>query len=173
MLDETMTYSCALFETSGTSLAEAQAAKLDRICRRLRLAPDDHVVEIGTGWGSFALHATARYGCRVTTTTISAAQHQLASKRMAEAGLADRVTVLHDHYRDLTGTYDKLVSVEMIEAVDWRDHPSFFGACADRLRPGGLAAMQAIVIGDEAFDRAKHHDDFIRRYIFPAGACPR
>jgi cyclopropane-fatty-acyl-phospholipid synthase len=154
------------------SLADAQVAKLDRICRELALSPDDHVVEIGTGWGSFAVHAASRYGCRVTTTTISGAQYDHARKRVADAGLADRVTVLDADYRDLTGIYDKLVSVEMIEAVDWRDHATFFSTCARLLRPDGLAVLQAIVIADESFERAKHHDDFIRRYIFPGGCLP-
>jgi cyclopropane-fatty-acyl-phospholipid synthase len=172
MLDPTMTYSCAVFERPDVTLEQAQTEKLDRICRRLALSPDDHVLEIGCGWGSFALHAASRYGCRVTTTTISAAQHDLASKRVAEAGLADRVTVLDADYRDLTGTYDKLVSIEMIEAVDWREHDRFFATCADRLRPEGLALLQAIVIADASFERAKRHDDFIRTSIFPGGCLP-
>jgi len=172
MLDPTMTYSCALFERPGMSLADAQVAKLDHICRDLALSPDDHVIEIGTGWGSFAVHAASTYGCRVTTTTISAAQYDYACKRVADAGLADRVTVLDSDYRELTGTYDKLVSIEMIEAVDWRDHDAFFAACASLLRRDGCAALQAIVIADEAFERSKHHDDFIRRSIFPGGCLP-
>ena len=172
MLDKTMTYSCALFERPDTTLADAQTAKLDRLCRRLDLSPSDHVVEIGTGWGAFAVHAATRYGCRVTTTTISAAQHEYAAKRIAEAGLADRVTVLDVDYRDLTGTFDTLVSIEMIEAVDWRDHDQFFETCGRLLRPGGRAALQAIVIADESFERAKRHDDFIRRAIFPGGCLP-
>jgi len=172
MLDPTMTYSCALFEQPEMSLADAQEAKLDRLCRELALSENDHVVEIGTGWGSFAVHAASRYGCRVTTTTISAAQYDYARKRIADAGLSDRVTVLDADYRDLTGTYDKLVSIEMIEAVDWRDHDAFFGSCAALLRGDGLAALQAIVIDDGSFERAKHHDDFIRRSIFPGGCLP-
>ena len=172
ILDRTMTYSCALFERPDMPLHEAQTAKLDRICRRLELTPSDHVVEIGTGWGSFAVHAAARYGCRVTTTTISAAQHDYAAKRVADAGLADRVAVLDADYRDLTGTFDKLVSIEMIEAVDWRDHDVFFEACARLLRPEGRAALQAIVIADESFERAKRHDDFIRDAVFPGGCLP-
>ena len=172
MLDPTMTYSCALFERPGMSLEAAQTAKLDRLCRRLGLSASDHVVEIGGGWGSFAVHAAERYGCRVTTTTISAAQHEYLTRRVSDAGLAGRVTVLGVDYRDLDGRYDKLVSVEMIEAVDWRDHPAFFAKCARLLRPDGLAAVQAIVIADSSFDRAKHHDDFIRRYIFPGGCLP-
>lgn len=172
MLDPTMTYSCALFDRPDLALADGQAAKLDRICQRLDLSPSDHVVEIGTGWAGFAVHAAARYGCRVTTTTISRAQHEYAAKRVADAGLSDRVTVLDAHYRDLSGSFDKLVSIEMIEAVDWRDHDRFFGTCAGLLRPGGMAALQAIVIADESFERAKRHDDFIRRSIFPGGCLP-
>ncbi len=172
MLDPTMTYSCALFDSPAISLAQAQTAKLDRICRKLGLSPHDHVIEIGTGWGSFAMHAASRYGCRVTTTTISGAQYEYARKLVAESGLSDRVTVLDADYRDLSGTYDKLVSIEMIEAVDWRDHATFFSTCARLLRPDGLAALQAIVIADQSFERAKHHDDFIRRLIFPGGCLP-
>lgn len=172
MLDETMAYSCAIFERPDQSLADAQRAKFDRLCQRLRLSPGDHLLEIGTGWGGLALHAASTYGCRVTTTTISDAQHDAAAKRVAEAGLADRITVLDADYRDLTGTYDKLVSVEMIEAVDWRDHDRFFSACAGLLRPGGLAALQAIVIADRSYERAKRHDDFIRSSIFPGGCLP-
>ncbi len=172
MLDESMTYSCGVFERPGMSLGEAQTAKLDRICRMLDLSSTDHVVEIGTGWGGFAVHAASQYGCRVTTTTISDAQYEYATKRVADAGVADLVTVLDVDYRDMTGTYDKLVSIEMIEAVNWRDYDTFFSAGAGLLRDGGLAALQAIVIADESFDRAKHHDDFIRRYIFPGGCLP-
>lgn len=170
MLDPTMTYSCPLFEGPRTSLA--QSAKLDRLCRELALSSADHVVEIRSGWGSFAVHAAARYGCRVTTTTISAAQYDHTAKLVTDAGLADQVTVLDRDYRDLTGTYDKLVSIEMIEAVDWRDHATFFSTCARLTRPDGLVAIQAIVIADDSFERAKHHDDFIRRSIFPGGCLP-
>lgn len=172
MLDETMTYSCALFERPGMSLHDAQLSKLDRICRLLGLSPSDHVVEIGTGWGSFAVHAASQYGCRVTTTTISDAQYRYATKRVADAGLSDRVVVRDLDYRDLRGRYDKLVSIEMVEAVDWREHDTFFSACAELLRDDGLAALQAIVIADESFERAKRHNDFIRRFIFPGGCLP-
>jgi cyclopropane-fatty-acyl-phospholipid synthase len=172
MLDETMTYSCAVFERPGQRLADAQTAKLDRLLGMLDLSPTDHLVEIGTGWGGLATHAATAYGCRVTTTTISTAQHEYATKRVADAGLADRVTVLDVDYRDLEGTYDKLVSVEMIEAVDWRDHDTFFAACAGLLRDGGRAAIQAITIRDQSFERTKRHDDFIRRTIFPGGGLP-
>jgi cyclopropane-fatty-acyl-phospholipid synthase len=170
MLDETMTYSSAVFTDPGMGLADAQRAKLDRLCTKLGLGPDDHVVEIGTGWGSFACHAAARYGCRVTTTTISDAQYDYASKRVVERGLADLVTVVDRDYRDLRGTYDKLVSIEMIEAVDWRQHDAFFGACADLLHDRGLMALQAITMEDRSFERAKNGTDFVREHIFP-GAC--
>lgn len=172
MLDETMAYSCAVFERPGVTLAEAQRAKFDRLCRKLRLRPEDDVVEIGTGWGGFAIHAAERYGCRVTTTTISDAQREVAAKKVAEAGLADRVTVLGRDYRELEGRYDKLVSIEMIEAVDWRAHDAFFGACSRLLRPQGLMALQAITIADRSYERAKLHDDFIRKMIFPGGCIP-
>ncbi len=172
MLDETMLYSAAVFEDSGMSLADAQRAKLDRLCTKLDLGPHDHLVEIGTGWGGLAIHAARHYGCRVTTTTISSAQFELASKRVAEAGLADRVTVLSDDYRNLTGTYDKLVSVEMIEAVDWRLHDRFFATCARLLRPGGLMALQAITIDDRSYERAKNTSDFVTELIFPGGCIP-
>jgi cyclopropane-fatty-acyl-phospholipid synthase len=172
MLDETMAYSCAVFDEPGLSLSEAQRRKLDRLCRKLGLSQRDHVLEIGTGWGSFAVFAAATYGCRVTTTTISEAQYAFASKRVAEAGLSNRVRVLDLDYRDVPGTFDKLVSVEMIEAVDWRRHDTFFATCAGRLRPDGLMALQAITIDDRSFDRAKHRPDFIRQLIFPGGCIP-
>ncbi|HKH87746.1 MAG TPA: cyclopropane-fatty-acyl-phospholipid synthase family protein [Acidimicrobiales bacterium] len=170
--DETMAYSCAVFERPGQSLAEAQRAKFDRICAKLRLSPGDHLVEIGTGWGGLAIHAAERYGCRVTTTTTSDSQREVAAKRVADAGLADRVTVLGRDYRDLEGRFDKLVSVEMIEAVDWRLHDTFFRSCARLLRPDGLMALQAITMSDRSYARAKLHDDFIRRMIFPGGCIP-
>jgi cyclopropane-fatty-acyl-phospholipid synthase len=171
-LDETMTYSCALFASAGMSLADAQTAKLDRLCRKLELTTTDHVLEIGTGWGSFAIHAARAYGCRVTTTTLSRRQFELATERVTAAGLADRVTVLQSDYRDLTGTYDKLVSVEMIEAVDWRQYPRFFAKCAELLKPEGLMALQAITIADRYFERAKQSRDFIKSHIFPGGCLP-
>jgi len=171
-LDETMTYSCALFDSAKVSLAEAQVAKLDRLCRQLQLQARDHVIEIGTGWGSFAIHAAGEYGCRVTTTTLSRHQFEFATEKVARLGLADRVTVLLGDYRDLTGTYDKLVSIEMIEAVDWRQYARFFATCARLVKPEGLMALQAIVIADRYFHRAKQSRDFIKRYIFPGGCLP-
>jgi cyclopropane-fatty-acyl-phospholipid synthase len=172
MLDETMTYSCAVFERPGATLAEAQLTKVDRLCTKLELAPTDHLVEIGSGWGGLAVHAATRYGCRVTTTTISDAQRSYVEKRVADAGLADRVTVLGLNWRDLTGRFDKLVSVEMVEAVDWRWHDQFLAKCADLLADDGLAAIQAIVIDDRSFERAKRHRDFVRRMVFPGGCLP-
>jgi len=172
MLDETMMYSSAMFADPDMSLADAQRAKLDRLCTKLGLGPSDHVVEIGTGWGGFACHAATHYGCRVTTTTISDAQFEYASKRVVGEGLADRVTVLNKDYRDLTGTYDKLVSIEMIEAVDWRQHDTFFATCAGLLHERGLMALQAITVEDRSYERAKNGTDFVREYIFPGGCIP-
>jgi len=170
MLDETMMYSSAVFTDPEMDLADAQRAKLDRLCSKLGLGPDDHVVEIGTGWGGFACHAAAHYGCRVTSTTISDAQFRFASKRVVEEGLVDRVTVLDRDYRDLTGTYDKLISIEMIEAVDWRQHDAFFATCAGLLHEQGLMALQAITMDDRSYHRAKNGTDFVTDLIFP-GAC--
>ncbi len=172
MLDETMMYSSAVFAHPAVDLATAQRAKLDRLCAKLDLGPEDHVVEIGTGWGGFACHAASNYGCRVTTTTISDAQFRYASKRVVEDGLADRVAVLNRDYRDLDGTYDKLVSIEMIEAVDWRQHDTFFATCAGLLHDRGLMALQAITVEDRSFERAKNGTDFVREYIFPGGCLP-
>ena len=172
MLDDTMMYSSAMFTEPGMTLGDAQRVKLDRLCTKLGLGPDDHLGEIGTGWGGLACHAAANFGCRVTTTTISDAQFEYASKRVVGEGLADRVTVLNKDYRDLTGTYDKLVSVEMIEAVDWRQHDTFFRTCAGLLHDEGLMALQAITIDDRSFERAKNGTDFVREYIFPGGCIP-
>ena len=171
-LDETMSYSCAIFESPQATLREASLAKLDRICRRLALQAEDHVVEIGTGWGGFALHAASRYGCRVTTTTISREQHAYASRRVAEAGLSDRVTVLAQDYRALDGRYDKLVSIEMIEAVGWQYFPAFFRRCSRLLRDDGAMLLQAIVIDDRAYEVEKASRSFINTQIFPGGCLP-
>jgi cyclopropane-fatty-acyl-phospholipid synthase len=170
MLDETMMYSCALFERPEMSLAEAQRAKLDAICRKLALAPGDHLLEIGTGWGGLAIHAASRYGCRVTTTTISPSQFALATERVRAAGVANRVTILLKDYRDLTGSYDKLVSIEMIEAVGHQYFGEFFRHCAARLARGGRMLLQSITIADRHYARARDEVDFIKRYIFP-GCC--
>ncbi len=172
MLDETMAYSCGIFESPRASLEDAQRAKFERICQKLELSADDHLVEIGTGWGGLACYAASTYGCRVTTTTVSKEQEDAASMRVKEANLSDRITVLGSDFRDLDGTFDKLVSVEMIEAVDWRLHATFFATCQRLLKPEGLMLLQAIVIEDKSYERAKHHDDFVRRMIFPGGCLP-
>ncbi len=171
-LDDTLTYSSAYFETPQATLREGSIAKLERICRRLALGPQDHVLEIGTGWGSFAMHAAANHGCRVTTTTISREQHALATRRIAEAGLSDRVTVLLKDYRDLTGQYDKLVSIEMIEAVGHAFLPAYFKQCANLLKPDGAMMLQVITMNDQRYDRYRRTVDFIQRYIFPGSCCP-
>ena len=172
MLDETMMYSSAIFARRDQPLEEASRAKLDRICDKLDLQPSDHVLEIGTGWGGFALHAAQTYGCRVTTTTLSREQRDLALERVSEAGLSDRVTILLDDYRELTGTYDKLVSIEMIEAVGWKDFGTFFDQCASLLRPDGVMALQAITIDDRLYDVEKAQKSFMNSLIFPNGCLP-
>jgi cyclopropane-fatty-acyl-phospholipid synthase len=171
-LDETMMYSSAVFERPDMTLREASTAKLERICRKLQLAPDDHVLEIGTGWGGFAVHAAGHYGCRVTTTTISREQFEHASRRVAEAGLQDRITLLLRDYRDLEGQYDKLVSIEMIEAVGHEFQDSYFEKCAGLLKPQGMMLLQAITIADQRYESALKSVDFIQRYIFPGGFLP-
>jgi cyclopropane-fatty-acyl-phospholipid synthase len=171
-LDDTLTYSCGLFTRPDATLREASIAKYDRMAALLDLRPEDHLIEIGTGWGGFALHAASRYGCRVTTTTISAEQFRLATRRVAEAGLAGRVTVLHEDYRDLRGTYDKLVSIEMIEAVGHEHFGVFFAQCAALLAPHGRAAIQAITIADDRYESARREVDFIKRHIFPGSCLP-
>jgi cyclopropane-fatty-acyl-phospholipid synthase len=172
MLDSTMMYSCALFEHEGMTLEEAAVAKLDRVCERLEIGPEDHVLEIGTGWGGFAIHAARTRGCRVTTTTISREQRDYALARIAEAGLSDRIEVLMRDYRDLAGTYDKLVSIEMIEAVGWQHIGTFFNKCSQLLTPHGAMLLQAITIDDRAYEVEKASRSFIKEYIFPGGALP-
>ena len=172
MLDETMMYSSAIFERRDMTLEEASRAKLDRICDKLDLQPSDHVLEIGTGWGGFALHAAATRGCRVTTTTLSREQRELALERVREAGLEDRVTILLEDYRELTGVYDKLVSIEMIEAVGWKDFGTFFARCSQLLRPDGVMALQAITIDDRLYDVEKAQRSFMNSLIFPNGCLP-
>jgi cyclopropane-fatty-acyl-phospholipid synthase len=171
-LDPTLSYSSALFEREDASLEEASRAKYERICRKLELQPADHVLEIGTGWGGFCLHAAGRHGCKVTSTTLSAAQRELSRERVAAAGLADRVRILDRDYRELEGRFDKLVSIEMVEAVGHDHLADYFRACAERLRPTGRAAIQAIVIRDQAYESARRTVDFIKRYVFPGGCLP-
>jgi cyclopropane-fatty-acyl-phospholipid synthase len=172
MLDDTMMYSCGIFEAPRSTLREASIAKLDAICRKLDLKPDDHVLEIGTGWGGFAIHAARHYGCRVTTTTISRNQYELARERIAAAGLDDRITLLLEDYRDLTGRYDKLVSIEMIEAVGHQYFDTYFAQCGRLLKPDGQMLLQAITIADQRYESAKRSVDFIQRYIFPGCTIP-
>lgn len=169
-LDETMTYSCALFERPAVSLRAASLAKYERMAQLLDLQPTDHLVEIGTGWGGFAIYAASTYGCRVTTTTISEAQYEFAVESVLAAGLQDRVTVLKRDYRDLSGAFDKLVSIEMIEAVGHEHYDSFFAQCSALVKPDGRAVIQAITIRDERYERARREVDFIKRHIFP-GCC--
>lgn len=171
-LDETMTYSSGYFADENTSLHASQIAKLDRICRRLDLKPDDRVLEIGTGWGSFALHAAEHYGCHVTTTTISTQQYKLAAERIKAAGLSDRITLLDKDYRDLTGRYDKIVSIEMVEAVGWEYYDTYFKTISERLQPDGQALIQAITMADRYYEHAKRNVDFIKRYVFPGSCIP-
>ena len=171
-LDETMMYSSAIFPQPGMSLHEAQRARLDHICTQLQLKPEDHVMEIGTGWGGFALHAVSNYGCRVTTTTISSEQYAKACERVAEAGLQERITVLLDDFRDLEGKYDKVVSVEMIEAIDSDLYSAFFSKCSELLKPDGAMLIQAITIADQRYEEYRKSVDFIQRYIFPGSGLP-
>ena len=171
-LDETMTYSSGIFETPESTLKAASIAKYDRLCRKLDLGPDDHVLEIGTGWGGFALHAAKKYGCEVTTTTISRQQYDYAKGEIEAAGLSRRIHLLRSDYRGLTGQYDKLVSIEMIEAVGHQYYDTFFRVCDRHLKDNGLMAIQAITIADHAFEQHKKSVDFIKRYIFPGSCIP-
>jgi len=171
-LDETMMYSAGIFESEDATMYDASIAKNDRICRKLHLSEKDHVLEIGTGWGGFAMHAAKHYGCRVTTTTISENQYTLAKKRVAEAGLAEKITVLKEDYRKLSGTYHKIVSIEMIEAVGWQYYREFFRTCSRLLKRDGSMLIQAITIQDQYFEFAKRNVDFIQKYIFPGCTIP-
>jgi cyclopropane-fatty-acyl-phospholipid synthase len=171
-LDETLTYSCGIFEREDSTLKEASLAKYDRICQKLDLSSEDHVVEIGTGWGGFAIYAAQNYGCRITTTTISEAQHDLAKALIGKAGVAHKVELLLEDYRDLRGKYDKLVSIEMIEAVGHQYLDTFFRSCSKLLKEDGMMLLQAITMTDQVFDRHKRSVDFIKRYIFPGSCIP-
>ncbi|KRW59581.1 SAM-dependent methyltransferase [Pseudomonas sp. TTU2014-080ASC] len=172
LLDPTMMYSSAIFRSPDDTLEQAQLNKLERICQKLDLKPTDHLLEIGTGWGSMALYAATHYGCKVTTTTLSREQYAYTQKRIEEQGLQDRITLLLEDYRDLKGQYDKLVSIEMIEAVGHRFLPTYFKQCSRLLKDGGLMLLQAITIRDQRYEQAKKSVDFIQRHIFPGGALP-
>ena len=171
-LDPTMTYSCGIFEHAQSTLEEASVAKYDRLCQKLQLKPGQRVVEIGTGWGGFAVHAVQNYDVHVTTTTISEEQHRYAAQRFRKAGLEDRISLLKKDYRDLRGEFDRLVSIEMIEAVGHHFYNTFFQTCGRLLKDDGLMALQAITIGDQLFERHKRTVDFIKRYIFPGSCIP-
>ena len=169
-LDASMAYSCAIFRSADDPLEAAQQEKFDRICRKLRLVPTDQVLEIGTGWGGFAVWAATRYGCRVTTTTISAEQHAYAADLFARLGLGrDRIELRLEDYRDLTGRFDRIVSIEMFEAVGLEHYDAFFGQCDRLLAPHGTMLLQAITVTDQRFDRYRATPDWIQKYIFPGG----
>jgi cyclopropane-fatty-acyl-phospholipid synthase len=172
MLDETMAYSANIFDTPEVSLQAAALAKYDLICQKLELSPADHLLEVGCGWGGLTMYAAEKYGCRVTATTISQAQFDFTQQRLRERGLSERVTLLRSDYRDLTGRYDKLVSIEMIEAVGERFLPAYFRQCSDLLKPGGRMLLQAITIPDHCYQRYRNGVDFIQHYIFPGGFLP-
>jgi cyclopropane-fatty-acyl-phospholipid synthase len=171
-LDETMAYSCGIFETPQTTLREASTAKFDAVCSKLALRPGQRLVEIGTGWGGFAIHAAQHYGCHVTTTTISREQYELSRERVARLGLEGRITLLLEDYRDLSGEYDALVSIEMIEAVGHHFLDTYFRKCASLLKPAGAMLLQAITIRDQFYAQARREVDFIKRFIFPGSFIP-
>jgi cyclopropane-fatty-acyl-phospholipid synthase len=172
MLDETMAYSCGIFAHEDSTLAEASRAKFDAACRKLSLTANDHLLEIGTGWGGLAIHAAQHYGCQVTTTTISQAQFDYASAQVARLGLGDRITLLLEDYRDLKGQFDKLVSIEMIEAVGASYLDTYLRQCSALLKPEGAMLLQAITIQDQAYSQALRSVDFIQRYVFPGSFIP-
>ena len=169
-LDPTMTYSCAYFNNFDMNLEDASIEKLDRICRKLNLSDKDDVLEIGTGWGSFSIHAAKNYGCNITTTTISDAQYEYARSRVVEEGLESKISVINKDYRKIDGQYDKIVSIEMIEAVGYEFIPEYFKKISSLLKPNGLMALQGITYNDQNFDTYKDSVDFIKKYIFP-GSC--
>ena len=171
-LDNTMMYSAAIYPAPDALLADASVYKLQRVCEKLQLTPEDHLLEIGTGWGGMAIYAAQHYGCRVTTTTISREQRDYALAKVAEAGLNDRIRVLFDDYRDLRGQFSKLVSIEMIEAVGHEHYDQYFSTCSRLLAPNGLMLLQAITIADQRYNMARKTVDFIQRYIFPGGSLP-
>ena len=171
-LDETLNYSCGVFESPDSTMLDASIAKMERVCRKLELRPSDHLVELGTGWGALAIYAAKNFGCRVTTTTISDEQYKLARRRVESEGLAGRVEVLRKDYRRLDGQFDKLVSIEMIEAVGHEYYGAFFRKCSDLLKTDGMMLLQSIVIADERYRQYLRTVDFIRRYIFSGGSLP-
>ncbi|WP_199464756.1 cyclopropane-fatty-acyl-phospholipid synthase family protein [Vibrio sp. bablab_jr001] len=171
-LDERMLYSSALYLSTSDSLEQAQIQKMDRLCQQLQLTENDHVIEIGTGWGAMAIYMAQHYGCKVTTTTISEEQFAYADAEIARLGLEDQITLLKQDYRLLEGQFDKLVSIEMIEAVGKAYLQSYIEKCQSLLKPGGLMAIQAITIADQRYDYYSNNVDFIQKYIFPGGFLP-
>ena len=171
-LDKTLMYSCAVFPSPDSTLEEASIHKLDKICQKLSLQPGQKIIEIGTGWGGFALHAAEHYGCDVTTTTISKKQYELAAERIRQKKLDKKITLLQQDYRTLEGTYDKLVSIEMIEAVGHQYYNTFFNTCSRLLKPDGQMLLQAITIEDQSYEKAKDNVDFIKLHIFPGTCIP-
>jgi len=171
-LDPSMTYSAACFETGEEELTTAQTNKFDSLAAILDLQPSDHVLEIGCGWGAFAIHIASRYGCRVTALTVSPSQAEWAREKVAEAGLSDRIEIRLQDYRDVTGQFDKIASIEMFEAVGEEYWPVFFESLSARLRPGGLAGLQVITIEDQRFESYRRNPDFIQMRIFPGGMLP-
>ena len=171
-LDPTMMYSSGIFEQEAMTMEQASIAKLDRICQKLQLSKDDTLLEIGTGWGGFAIHAAKNYGCHVTTTTISKQQFEYARNKIEEEGLSDRITLLCEDYRNLSGQYDKLVSIEMIEAVGHAYYKDYFEHCSNLLKENGMMLLQSITIADQRYQAATKEVDFIQRYIFPGGSLP-
>jgi cyclopropane-fatty-acyl-phospholipid synthase len=172
MLDDTMAYSCGIFLREDATLHEASIAKFDAVCRKLALTGSDHLVEIGTGWGGLAIHAAEQYGCRVTTTTISREQHDFAKEKIAARGLSDRITLLFEDYRDLKGQFDKLVSIEMIEAVGAKYLDTYFSKCSSLLKPTGAMLLQAITLQDQFYAQALKSVDYIQRFVFPGSFIP-
>lgn len=171
-LDPSMMYSSAIYPDQNATLAEAQQHKLKTICEKLTLSENDHLLEIGTGWGGLAIYAAQHYGCKVTTTTISDAQFDYAKEQVEKLKLGEKITLLKKDYRELSGSFDKVVSIEMIEAVGYQYLPSFFKQCNDRLKDGGKLLIQSITIADQRFEYYKSNVDFIQRYIFPGGFLP-
>ena len=169
-LDPTMTYSCAIFDNEDTSLEDASLEKIDRLCRKINLNENDHLLEIGTGWGSFSLHAAKKYGCNITTTTISDSQYDYTLSKIQEHNLADKINLLKKDYRHLEGKYDKIVSIEMIEAVGHNNISTYMNKVSSLLKDNGFFALQGITYNDQNFDNYKNSVDFINKYIFP-GAC--
>lgn len=171
-LDPEMMYSSAIYPNDDSTLEQAQLHKLETICQRLSLKSSDHLLEIGTGWGGLAIYAAQNFGCKVTTTTISEEQFAYAKQRISELGLTQQITLLKKDYRELHGEFDKVVSIEMIEAVGYEFLPSFFNQCNERLKEGGKLLIQSITIADQRFDYYRKNVDFIQRYIFPGGFLP-